>query len=436
MTQPMMRRRTYTASLLLGLLTACAKTKPPIIGAQTPVLPEANPLEVSVDAPGVTLPAATALDAWPQSFATAAHATGNVAAPLSFTPLWSARTGASGGYGAPLIAQPLAVGNVIFVFDADGDVHALKATDGSRLWSRKTRPKHATEQNLGGGIAYDAGKLYVSTFYGEVLALDPANGAVLWRQPLAYPARTSPTVAGGLVAVITLDDVLQTFDATTGTPGWHFSASPGTPSTTAVGNSGAPAYAEGILVGGFSNGLLAAIDTTSGTPIWEQSLASGANGVNFSDIVAAPVIAGGVVYAINLGGTFMAVDLHSGNKVWTHSAHGSQTPAVSGGFLFLLDANSTLFAIHADDGLVSWSLSLPTYEAPKKKTKPLTWVGPALLGGSLVVVNDYGQAAIIDPVAGQITNSIKLHGPADITPIAANGQLIQLTRDATLTVYG
>ncbi|WP_298281451.1 PQQ-binding-like beta-propeller repeat protein [Acidocella sp.] len=431
----MMRRRTYTASMLLGLLTACSKTKPPIIGDQMPVMPASNPLDVAVDAPAVSLPAPMALDGWTQSFGNAAHAPGNVAAPLGFAKRFTVNVGAEGGYRQPLTAQPLIAGDRIFVFDADAAVHAVSAADGSRLWTTRTRPAHVTAQNLGGGIAYAGGTLYASTGFGEVLAFDPASGKILWRQPLDYPARTAPMVAGGLVAVIDLNDLLQTFDAASGTPGWRFSGSVGTPSTAAVANSGAPAYAEGMVVGGFSNGLLAAIDAASGTPAWEQSLDTGGSGLDFSDIVAAPVIAGGVVYAINLGGTFMAVDLHSGNKVWTHSAHGGQTPASAGGFLFLLDSRQTLFAIHEDDGLVSWKLELPRYKKPATQKGPIVWAGPVLLNGALVVVNDQGEAALIDPVAGQVTRTAKLDGPADFIPVAANGLLAVLTRNAELAVY-
>ncbi len=435
MNTPMMRRRTYTASLLLGLLTACAKKKPPIIGDQLPVMPVSSPLDVSVDAPAVSLPAPAELTAWTQSFGNAAHAPGNVTAPLGFNRRFAVSVGAEGGYRQPLTAQPLIVGARIFVFDADGAVHAVAAADGSRLWTTKTRPAHVTAQNLGGGIAFEGGTVYASTGFGEVLALDAASGKILWRQALDYPARTAPMVGGGLVAVIDLNDLLQTFDAASGAPGWRFSGSVGTPSSAAVANSGAPAYAEGMVVGGFSNGLLAAIDAVSGTPVWEQSLDTGGSGLDFSDIVAAPVITGGVVYAINLGGTFMAVDLHSGNKVWTHTAHGGQTPATAGGFLFVLDSRQTLFAIHEDDGLVSWKLPLPRYKKPETQKDPIAWAGPVLLNGALVVVNDHGEAAIIDPVAGQVARTVKLDDAADLTPVAANGLLVQLTRNALLTVY-
>jgi outer membrane protein assembly factor BamB len=439
MTNTMMRRRTALSGLTLALLTACGVKKAPIIGTQIPVVQADTGMDVAADAPAVTLPAATPLANWTQSVANAAHAPGNVAAPLNLKALWSAGVGAPGGYRATLVASPLVANGHVFTMDSDASVRGFALTGGGHLWETNTRPKHVTIHNMGGGIAYGSGKIYVSTGYSEVMAIDAGSGKILWRQPLLLPARSAPLVANGLVAVLIYNDILLTFDANTGTPGWRFSGNAGQPSGAAVGITGAPAYADGIIVAGFSTGLLAGIDANSGTPLWEQSLAAGygqASALDFSDVVACPVIANGVVYAINLGDTFMAVDLHSGVKVWTHSASGTQVPAVAGGFVFQLDNQQVLYAVHADDGLVSWSLQLPAYKKPKNKTKPILWAGPVLVNGQLVLSNDHGEIALVDAVAGKLTQTAKLDAPADMPPIAASGMLLQLTRNAKLTAYG
>jgi len=435
----MMRRRTAVSGLMLAMLAACAKKTPTIPGIQIPVIQEDTGMDVAVDAPKVVLPPAQNLAAWPQSLVDPAHAPGNIAASLNFKPLWESKIGTPGGFRQTLLASPLIANGQAYVMDADATVRCLSLNDGHHIWRTGTRPKHATEQNMGGGIAYDSGKIYASTGFGEILALDAGSGKILWRQTLDLPARTAPTVANGLVAVVILNDVLLTFDAGTGTPGWRFSGNAGQVNLAAVGYTGAPAYADGILVAGFSTGMLAAIDANSGSPIWEQSLAAGfgqASSLDFSDVVAAPVIADGVVYAINLGGTLLAVDLHSGVKVWTHGAAGTQAPAYAGGFLFVLDKTQVLYAIHADDGLVSWSLQLPEYGKPKPKKRPILWTGPVLLDGQLVLSGDNGHLIQVDAVEGSVTQTIKLGKPADMPPIAAAGVVLQLTRDAKLTAYG
>lgn len=436
---PMIRRRTASVGLL-GLLASCSTPDAkPIPGVQIPVLPDQSGMGVSARAPDIALPPAKPLSAWPQPLANAAHAPGNVAGPLGFTKKWHRDIGAAGGYRQPLAASPVVAEGHVFTMDADAHIRAFSLVDGSELWHTRTRPHGVSAQNLGGGIAYESGKLYVSTGFAETLALDAATGKIIWRQTSLFPARSAPLVAGGVVAVVAQNGWLMSYDQQTGAEGWRFLGSVGIPPMTAVGITGAPAYADGIIVAGFSTGVLAAIDANSGTPVWEQSLAAGfgqASSLDLSDIVAPPVIAGGVVYAINLSGAFMAVDLHSGAKVWTHQAAGNQPPAASGGFLFLLDNQARLYAVHADDGLVRWTTPLQGFRNMKHKKNPIIWSGPVLVNGTLVSVSDFGEAVLVDATSGQIRHSVKLGAPADMPPVVVDGLMLQLTRNGRLTAYG
>jgi outer membrane protein assembly factor BamB len=320
-------------------------------------------------------------------------------------------------------------------------VSAFSLSSGERQWRCSTRPKHVSVTNIGGGIGYDAstgqGIIYASTGYSELLALDAASGKIIWRQPLDFPARSAPTIGGGVVALNIQNDLLLTFDPASGSPGWRYNGRV-VQATTSVALAGAPAIDSGIIVAGFSSGTLAALDLNSGTPLWEQSLASAygqASDLDFSDITGAPVIANGVTYAASLGQTMIAVDIRSGAKVWTIEDSGSEAFCAVGGFVFVLATDETLAAIHADDGLVCWTLKLPVYNNMKKKKGAKTWNGPIMVNSQLLVTSTLGDAITVDPVAGTISSKQKLAGPADLPPIAVGGQLLQLTRDAVLTAY-
>jgi len=434
-------RRAALTLPVVAAIAACSKTKPPIIGTQIPVLPEAEGLVADANAPQVSLPAPVVLTSWPQLFAGPDHVPGNAGGPTTLTPAWRVKIGAPGGYRQPLAASPIAVNGMVYAMDADANVSAYSAASGARAWHISTRPKHVTVTNIGGGIGYDASTgtpiLYASTGFAELLAIDPQSGSIIWRQKLDFPARSAPSIGGGIVAVTIQNDLLLTFDPASGTPGWRFTGNVSSV-TASVALAGAPAIDSGVIVAGFSSGTLAALDVNAGTPFWEQSLASAygqASDLDFSDIVGAPVITNGVVYAASLGETMMAVDMRSGDKVWTRDASGSETPCAVGDFIFVLDTADTLGAIHADDGLVSWILNLPHYNNPKKKKGPKTWNGPVMVNGLLLLTSTMGDLITVDPVAGVITGTQKLAGPADLPPIAVDGQLLMLTRDATLTAY-
>lgn len=419
-------------------LAGCDDTqKVKVVGLQEPVLPVVAPLDPAVDAPPVSVPAAAPLADWQQYMANPDHAPGNIAGPTGFTRTWRASIGQGGGYRQPLQASPIIAEGKVFTMDANGNVSAFSASSGNHIWRTYTRPKHTTVLNIGGGIGYSNGTLYASTGYSELLAFDPDSGKIKWRQPLDFPARSAPSIGGGLVAVTCQNDLLLTFDPATGTPGWRFLGQI-TPAAASVAVIGAPAIKAGIVVAGFSSGTLAALDANSGTPIWEQSFAAsfGASGaVSFADVAAAPVIAGGVVYAIGLGGSLQAIDLRSGAKVWERSAAGTQPVCAAGEFVFVLNETQKLAAIHADDGLVSWATQIPNFKNMKHKKNPIVWTGPVMVNGLLVLSNDHSEIALIDPADGSIKSTARLEAPADMPPIAAAGLLLQLTRDATLAAY-
>jgi outer membrane protein assembly factor BamB len=437
-----MLRRRAALTLSAGSFAALAgcgddNGKAKFTGTPIPVLPQANVLDVSAQAPSVTLPAPVALAEWPQVLAEPAHAPGNVSGPTGFTQAWRASAGTAGGYRQPLQATPIIAAGRVFTMDANGNVAAFSAASGDEQWRCYTRPKHNSEQNLSGGIAYANGTIYASTGYAEVLSIDAASGKINWRSALDLPARCAPTIAGNIIAVIEQNDILTTWDTATGAPGWRFLGTVQATSTS-VAVSGPPAYQDGIIVAGFASGTLAAIDTNSGTPLWEQSFSSAygqASPLDFSDIIAAPVIAGGVVYAVGLGQNMQAIDLRSGNKVWGTNTAGVQPLYAAGGFVFVLDNNQLLAAIHQDDGLVSWTLQMPAYKNIKKKKNPIAWAGPVMVNSMLVLTNDHGELAMVDPVEGAIKSTLKIDGPADMTPVTAGGIMVLLTRNAALTAY-
>ena len=51
------------------------------------------------------------------------------------------------------------------------------------LWSASVTPENEKRaEGFGGGIALDGGRLYATTGYGTVVALNPNSGEIIWTQ--------------------------------------------------------------------------------------------------------------------------------------------------------------------------------------------------------------------------------------------------------------
>ena len=237
---------------------------------------------------------------WPQSGGNPAHLMGNVQLG-DLTHAWHRSIGEGGGYRQKITATPVVSGGLVFTMDSDGSVSAFEVASGSRHWNTDTQPKKDRSTNVGGGLAVAGDTVYASTGRGELLALNAGDGKITWRSPLDTPARSAPTVAENRLFVSTLDNRMLAFSPD-GKRLWNYQA---TSAATSVLGEPAPAYSDGLVVGGFGSGDLVTLRADTGTLAWSDSLAAARGRTSLADlsaIRALPVISNNVVYAIGVGG--------------------------------------------------------------------------------------------------------------------------------------
>jgi outer membrane protein assembly factor BamB len=435
-TAPKLGRR---AALLLPLaLGGCGMfdwltddAKPPIHGNREPILSPTRGLQVDA-ATGVDLPPVVVNAAWAQPDNGPTHVAGNFAAGL--TKAWSRDIGKGGEYRARFTAQPLIAGGHVFTMDTDGRIRAWDLSNGAAIWDTPTKPKKNRSGNIGGGIAYADGRIYAATGRAEAMALDAATGRIIWRKPIDAPARSAPTVVGNMMYFCTLDQKLVAM-TTQGAQIWSYTA---TRADTGVLAEASPAYADGLIVAGFESGDLACLHADTGNLAWTDNLGTlkgSASLLEFSTVRGAPVLDNGIVYAIGLGGLMAALDLRSGRRVWERDIAGGNTPWLAGGTLFIVSADQQAAAISKEDGTVHWVTDLPRFENPKRTKGLISWTGTALIGGKLVTVSTSARMAILDPTDGKLVSTTELDSPGALQPVVAQGTMLVLSDDATLTAY-
>ncbi len=427
------RRAALLAPLALG---GCSlwdswfgDNKTPLPGVREPVAGPRRGLTVDVPTPKVVLPPPVQNAAWPQAGGNPAHMMGHLAANPELTQAWATDIGAGGGYRAKIMAQPVASNGLVYTMDARAVVAAFALATGAETWRTPTKGKDVDSTNVGGGLAVSGDTLFAVNGLGDLVALDAASGAEKWRINVGAPIRSAPTVVEGRLFLTTIQDKLLALAASDGHQIWSFQAPAAAPS---VLGRPAPAYANGLVVAGFSSGEVACLRAESGNVVWTDNLGGiGApTTADFSAIRGRPAISNGRVIATGMGGLTLALDLPTGRRLWERAIGGEDSPWVAGDWLFMIALSQDITAINAADGRVAWVTALPRWEKPEKQTDTISWWGPALLGDRLVVAGTSKDALSLSPYTGEILSRQVLSGPAaPLEPVVADGTLLVISDD-------
>ncbi len=406
--------------------------KPPLPGRREPVMPSRRGLTVDPDAAKVVLPPPVRNGGWPQAGGNPAHAMGHLAANPVLGQAWASDIGAGGGYRRKILAQPVVANGLVYTMDSDAVVTAFALSNGARVWRTDSKNKDTDSTNIGGGLAIGGDTLYAVNGVADLVALDAAKGSEIWRTTIGAPGRSAPTVVEGRLFLTTIEDKLLALAANDGHQIWSYRALAATPS---VLGRPAPAFANGLLIAGFSSGELACVRAESGNVVWTDNLGGTASSTSadFSAIRGRPAISNGRVIATGMGGLTLALDLPTGRRLWERQAGGEDSPWVAGDWVFMIALSQDVAAINAADGRVSWISALPRWEDPEKQKNSISWWGPALLGDRLVVAGTSSDALSLSPYTGEILSRQALSGAAaPLEPVVADGTLLVMSDDARL----
>ncbi len=387
-------------------------------------------------APKVALPPSVRNVSWPQSGGNPPHLMGNLS--LNDTPkqLWSTDLGAGGGKRRQILAQPVAADGLVFAMDSEAVVSAYDLATGRMVWRLATVDKDVDSSNVGGGLCHDGGTIYAINGMSDLLALDAVKGGIRWRSKLDVPARSAPMVVEDRIFLTTIDSKLLVLSAKDGHVLWTYQA---TPATTTILGGPTPAYAAGIIVAGFGSGEIAALRAETGIVVWTDGLGIAGNKTSLADFMAirgAPVIVNNQVFVTGMGGLTIAADLATGRRVWERRLASANALYAAGNSLFVLSTDQEAGAINIEDARIAWVAALPRWENPEKKKDVITWYGPIIAGGRLIVLGSNKEALFLNPANGTILSRQALSdAPAPFPPIVADGTMLIVTNDGRLTAW-
>ncbi|MBY0344388.1 MAG: PQQ-like beta-propeller repeat protein [Sphingomonadales bacterium] len=447
MTNSKILRAALLAGVLAAGLTGCkgglfggGKDKTtPTVGNRVPILSriesgaEVDPALASIS---VVLPPQRANSEWAQAGGAAGKSYGHLTLAENPTKIWTARVAGSTNR-MRLAAAPVIGGGKLFAEGTDGVIVAFDKTTGAKLWERGDgdMTKDQAPAAFGGGVSFEAGKLYATNGVGEVKALNADTGEVLWKVKPAGPLRGSPTIAFGQLFVMTQDNQLISLNINDGSLVWDES---GSNTQSGVFGVAAPAAGQGTIVAGYSSGELTAYRYENGRSLWSDALARtniSTTVGSITDIDADPIIDSGRVYALGQGGRMAAYELVTGQRIWELNLAGISTPAIAGEWIFTLTDDARLLAIARSSGRVRWITQLQRFKDEEDKEGPIFWTGPVLAGGQLWVASSRGEVWKVSAGEGSATLFAELDQPVSLPPVVADGVLYLLDDSGTIHAW-
>lgn len=400
-------------------------------GERLPVLGVNARVEPTAALKGVefSVPPAQPLAAWPVPGGTPEQAVEHVQAGANFQIAWRRKAGAGQSRGTHVTAPPIVADGRVYVMDGRAAVTAFDE-GGRQIWRTDLANRSGKDRDAyGGGIAFGGGTVFVASGYRFVVALDARTGAEKWRTPMSSPVHSAPNVQGGRVYVIDVQDQLTVLDAATGQSVWTYQA---IEEPARVLQASSPAVSGDVVVAPFASGEIVALNNANGSELWTDvlSLTNRNNALSeIRDIGGRPVVYRGDVLAGSHSGVLVSIALNTGQRRWALPIFTISSPWPAGDVIYVTDQAGEVICIARDSGQVYWISDL---NKDRRKKERAIWSGPILASNRLIVVSDKGEAVALDPKTGARTATLRLGSPAFLSPVAANGTVYVLSRDAEL----
>lgn len=304
------------------------------------------------------------------------------------------------------IAVDLATGRVLWRTRLGGTVASSPALTGIR-------------PGAPGPAAKPALALFTTT-RGDLLALDPATGAVRWRTRFGSAIESSPLVIGDGVYIGTLDGRVMRISLQTRRIAWTARAKGDVKSSLA--ESG-----DTVVVGDYG-GTIAAYAKRDGREVW-RTTSPGPRFRGAGRFYAGPAVAYGRVYLGNVNGRMLALSARDGSVAWVRVVGDFiySSAAVSRRTVFVGSYDRKLYALDAVTGRVRW-----THDAGERISGAPSVIGDVVWYSTLAKDPARGRTVGLDVRTGDVvfTHPEGRYSPA----VGANGTLV-LTGVRTLTAF-
>jgi outer membrane protein assembly factor BamB len=282
----------------------------------------------------------------------------------------------------------------LFVGSNEGELVALNASDGSRLWE-VTLEKAKKSGGFGCSPAFtlapiystpvlDGDLVYVGGYNGKIYAISWSKRAREWKYPYGEDDYLQPIVGGAVV-------------------------------------SGGKVYF------GCSDGKVYALDAA--TADWEWEFETG------DKIWATPAIDGDTLYIGSFDKKLYALDIITGEEKWSEpfETEGTivSTPLVYDGTVYIGSFDRHLYAIDSTSGEQTWQF--PVEGEVESKPKNWFWAKPVIYNNTIYAGNLDDKVYILNAETGaEVVDAIDLGSPVSSSPVLVGNSIVVATEEGVV----
>lgn len=302
--------------------------------------------------------------------------------------------------------------------DYVGNIVAIDAATGAKVW------RLSLKTPISAGPTVAEGKLVVGTNSGKVIAADASTGKLAWTSLTTSEVLAAPVIADGVVYIHTMDGGLSALSLNDGRQLWRFTHSL---PPLVLRRSSSPAVTNDLVIAGFSSGKLIALRKYDGTADWSQDVAQPKGRTDLQrmvDISADPVVQDNLVYAASYQGNLSAYALSNGNAIWSRDIASYSGFVLENNKLFVVTTDGDVLSLDAKTGQTYWLQNSLHGRILSK---------PAIMGNYLVIGDSDGAVHWVEKDSGILAGRFKLDkAGVEATPIVHNNIVYILGRSGRL----
>jgi eukaryotic-like serine/threonine-protein kinase len=286
-----------------------------------------------------------------------------------------------------VFVSPTVVGDTLIVGSCAGSLYALDRTTGKPIWRYDTKADGPAAQFHGEPLIL--GKSVVipsdSEPNGHLYSFDVATGDLLWKRPFDQGVATTPLLIDGRVVAVSAQGEVVAVDPTRGNIVWHKVPAGALRPLPYIQS---PATAAKRVFMADNVDKILALDAATGATKWRKALAARPNTALV--VVESTLVVGTADGYLN----WLAVDSGEVKKRVRLDGIPYGTPILAPPLLFVLTAGAKghLIALDAESGAVRWSRETP---------KEWTTYRPLVTGSTVIVGSEEKNLCAFDRGSGE-----------------------------------